>query len=52
MISGLGDSLALALFYQSSVTVGASGALTGLAGGTISKSFIEYCALHLPMVVI
>ncbi|WJX54263.1 hypothetical protein P8452_40168 [Trifolium repens] len=49
LIYGLGGSLASALFYQSIVTVDTSGALVGLARGTISKSFIEYCELHLPM---
>ncbi|MCI29661.1 inactive rhomboid protein 1-like [Trifolium medium] len=52
LISGLGGSLVSALFIQSRVTVGASGALAGLAGGSISKTFIEYWTLHLPMVVI
>ncbi|GAU11707.1 hypothetical protein TSUD_74580 [Trifolium subterraneum] len=49
LISGLGGSLASSLFYESSVTIGASGALVGLAGGTISKSFLEYWTLHLPV---
>ncbi|XP_045792189.1 RHOMBOID-like protein 2 [Trifolium pratense] len=49
LISGLGGSLVSALFIKSRVTVGASGALAGLAGGAISKTFIEYWTLHLPM---
>ncbi|GAU11857.1 hypothetical protein TSUD_194800 [Trifolium subterraneum] len=45
LISGLGGSLASSLFYESSVTVGASGALVGLAGGTISKVVTCYLLL-------
>ncbi|CAJ2676270.1 unnamed protein product [Trifolium pratense] len=49
IISSLGGSLVYALFIQSRITVGASGALAGLAGGSIAKSFIEYWTLHLPL---
>jgi hypothetical protein len=37
---------------MTSVTVGASGALAGLRGGTLSDIAIEYWSLHLDKVVI
>jgi hypothetical protein len=37
---------------MTSVTVGASGALAGLSGGTLSDIAIEYWSLHLDKVVI
>lgn len=37
MISGLGGSVLSALFIQSSISVGASGALFGLLGAMLSE---------------
>lgn len=37
MISGFGGSLLSALFIQSNISVGASGALFGLLGGMLSE---------------
>lgn len=42
MISGLGGNLLSALFIQSSISVGASGALFGLLGGMLSELIINW----------
>ncbi|PNX72981.1 inactive rhomboid protein 1-like, partial [Trifolium pratense] len=47
LISGLGGSILSALFIETGVTVGASGALAGLTGGSLSVIIIEYFMLHL-----
>ncbi|KAK2381237.1 RHOMBOID protein [Trifolium repens] len=52
MISGLVGSLFSSLFIQTSVTVGASGALAGLTERSLSNIVIEYWKSHLPKVVI
>jgi membrane associated rhomboid family serine protease len=52
MISGLVGSLFSSLFIQTSVTVGASGALAGLIERSLSNIVIEYWKSHLPKVVI
>ncbi|KAK2420685.1 RHOMBOID protein [Trifolium repens] len=47
LISGAGGSIFSTLFIMTSVIVGASGALAGLRGGTLSNIAIEYWSLHL-----
>ncbi|WJX66211.1 hypothetical protein P8452_50790 [Trifolium repens] len=47
LISGAGGSIFSTLFIMTSVIVGASGALAGLRGGTLSYIAIEYWSLHL-----
>lgn len=42
MISGFGGSLLSALFIQSGISVGASGALFGLLGGMLSEILINW----------
>ncbi|GAB2274381.1 Retinoblastoma-like protein 1 [Dionaea muscipula] len=42
MVSGLGGNLLSALFIQSSISVGASGALFGLLGGMLSELIINW----------
>jgi membrane associated rhomboid family serine protease len=42
VISGFGGSLLSALFIQTGISVGASGALFGLLGGMLSELFINW----------
>ncbi|KAI4334530.1 hypothetical protein L6164_019213 [Bauhinia variegata] len=58
VISGFGGSLLSALFLQSGISVGASGALFGLLGGMLSELLINWtiyankCAALLTLIVI